>query len=166
MFNNLSPRDMATLRDAREAYGNNNQILVSMEELNELACVLAKYGRYSSHDEALEKTRDRVIDEVADVLVILEHVAAIYSLNPTEVRDRCHAKVERVQRWLDTNGSFSQTLVDRTVITPETTKTCSNCWWYYHRAEAEFMDKCLKCHGNSDPHTKAYNGEDNFVSNV
>lgn len=104
-----------TLAKARDVYGNKNQILVAIEELNELACVLAKFPRYDSEYEAQLDLHQKAIDEVADVEIILHHVKAIFNLNQEEIDVRKVAKVERVQRWLDNSTSMQRTVEDRTV---------------------------------------------------
>lgn len=104
-----------TLAKARDVYGNKNQILVAIEELNELACVLAKFPRYDSEYEAQVDLHQKAVDEVADVEIILHHVKAIFSLNQEEIDVRKVAKVERVQRWLDNSTSMQRTVEDRTV---------------------------------------------------
>ena len=103
------------LSRAREVYGNSNQIMVSIEELNELACVLAKFPRYDSENEAREDLHQKVLDEVADVEIILNHVKAILNISPTELEIRKLAKVARVERWLNNSDSMQQTIEDRTV---------------------------------------------------
>lgn len=105
----------AVLAKARETYGNKNQILVCIEELNELACVLAKYPRYEDEAEAREKLYDAVVDEVADVVIILEHVTQILDVELDEVSQRIEMKVERLNRWLNKSTSMQQTLEDREV---------------------------------------------------
>ncbi len=104
-----------TLAKARETYGNTAQILVAIEELNELACVLAKFPRYDSEYEALLDLRQKAVDEVADVEIILNHVKAILNLNQEEIDARKIAKTERLHRWLDNSPSIQRTVEDRTV---------------------------------------------------
>lgn len=104
-----------TLAKARETYGNTIQILVAMEELNELACVLAKFPRYDSEYEAKLDLHQKVVDEVADVEIILHNVKAIFNLNQEEVDARKLAKTKRLQRWLDNSPSMQRTIEDRTV---------------------------------------------------
>lgn len=103
------------LRKARETYGDKNQILVSMEELNELACVLAKYPRYDDPDKATAELHDRVLDEVADVMVVLDHIISIFSLSEIEVHRRMVKKVDRLKRWLNHSESMQETVDDRKV---------------------------------------------------
>lgn len=104
-----------TLAKARETYGSTTQILVAIEELNELACVLAKFPRYDSEYEAQLELHQKAIDEVADVEIILHHVKAIFNLNQEEVDARKIAKTERLQRWLNNSPSMQRTVEDRTV---------------------------------------------------
>ena len=111
----LTTKQKDILKQCRETYGDTAQILVSMEELNELACVLAKYPRYDTHDRAVSELREKALDEVADVFIILDHIVNILELSDQELAQRIEKKIQRVTRWMDTNNKFSQTLVDRVV---------------------------------------------------
>lgn len=115
------------LRKARETYGNKNQILVCIEELNELACVLAKYPRYENEEEATQKLKDSVLDEVADVLIILDHIQNILGLKDEEIGTRIELKVERLERWLRKSDSMQQTLEDRKVGAAEEGEDLISC---------------------------------------
>ena len=112
---NLTAEQKEILKQCRETYGDVAQILVSIEELNELACVLAKYPRYDDHVKAITELKDKALDEVADVVIVLDHIVNILGLTDDEIAARTDKKVHRVERWLDTNDKFSQTLVDRVV---------------------------------------------------
>lgn len=114
------------LETARKVYGNKNQILVCIEELNELACVLAKFPRYEDEGEAREKLMDKALDEVADVLIILDHVQKIFELADEDIADRMIKKIERLDRWLRNSTSMQRTLEDRVVGVVDC-KTCQNC---------------------------------------
>ena len=112
----ISPlQEYELLKRARETYGDFNQILVTIEELNELACVLAKFPRYEDKDKAIEALQSKVLDEYADVMIVLNHVSQIFKLSDVMVEERMDAKLERLKRWLETNNSFEQTTKDRTV---------------------------------------------------
>jgi len=106
---------------AQEAYGFKNQVSVATEELCELACVLSKYVRYPDHDTASEALRDKILDEVADVNVILNHLYIMFGFSYDEIVKAMEPKLLRLKRWLDTNSEFVQTTRDRTV------RTCDNC---------------------------------------
>lgn len=116
---------IAVLETARKTYGNKNQILVCIEELNELACVLAKFPRYEDEAEAREKLMEAALDEVADVVIILEHVQKIFGLENKAIADRMEKKIERLERWLKNSTSMQRTLEDRTVGKIDC-KTCQN----------------------------------------
>lgn len=116
------------LAKAREVYGSKNQIMVCIEELNELACVLAKYPRYDSEADARAELHDKVIDEVADVEVILEHVKAIMELNQSEIEVRKEVKINRLNRWLKTGKKTQQiTTEDREIEDKPVSSLCRSC---------------------------------------
>ena len=106
--------DPKPLRRARDTYGEKNQIAVCIEELSELIKVLAKYFRYDK-DTALEKLRADALDETTDVYIILEHVKSIFNLRNGEINKRAVAKLDRMNRWLNTSNDFSYTMEDRDV---------------------------------------------------
>lgn len=113
----MTDKELSILAKARKVYGNKNQILVSIEELSELACVLAKYGRYEQHETAVVKLRDHVIDEMADVTVVMSLVQSIFGVTEQELSDRAALKIERLDRWMTSSESFEQTTIDRKVGT-------------------------------------------------
>lgn len=97
-------------------YGNNFQLMVCIEELNELACVLCKYPRYSDPEQAVRELKNKVLDEYVDVCIILEHVKAIFGLTDSEISAHYEAKMNRIQRWVNSeNKTPEQTLIDREV---------------------------------------------------
>mgnify|MGYP002802158383 CR=1 FL=1 len=111
----LTVYTLQVLAKAREKYGISNQILVSMEELNELACVCAKFPRYSSEDRARQELRDKALDEVADVYNALNHIEAIFGLTPEEIQKRAEEKAVRLNRWLSKSDEMDITTIDRQV---------------------------------------------------
>ncbi|MEG0578384.1 MAG: hypothetical protein RR490_00465 [Niameybacter sp.] len=113
----MTSSELNILAKAREIYGNKNQILVSIEELSELACVLAKYGRYEQHETAVKKLRDNVIDEMADVTTVTSHIKSIFDITNQDINDRVALKLERLDRWMRNSESFEQTTIDRKVGT-------------------------------------------------
>lgn len=138
----ISVEDLQTLKDARDNYGFKNQILVAVEELNELACILTKYPRYDTHDKAIDKLRDKVIDEYADVIIILRHVHSIFDLMNSEVQDRVSQKVERLRRWMQDNPSFEHTTVDRDV--PGATLQQRIKKGEFHDDKKHLCNECIK----------------------
>ena len=116
----INSQQKHVLAKARQTYGDYNQILVSIEELNELACVCAKYPRYNDPAEAAEKLHDKVLDEVADVYIVLDHIVNILNLREMEVTQRIEKKMNRLERWLKDSDSFQHTTEDRSVESEET----------------------------------------------
>lgn len=109
----MTKEQLQVLHKARDTYGYRNQILVSIEELNELAAVLAKYPRYKRHDTALEALYNKVLSEVADVTIILDHVSKIFDLKPYEIEQEIAGKIERLYNWISKSDSLEQTTIDR-----------------------------------------------------
>ena len=103
------------LQKARDTYGDTTQILISVEELNELSCVCAKFPRFENPDRARKELHSKAIDEVADVLIVLDHIINIFDLTPVEIGERIEAKIGRMERWLNKSSSQAQTMVDRKV---------------------------------------------------
>ena len=144
MHNNveLSIEQQELLQKARDTYGDKNQILVCMEELNELSCVLAKYPRYEDSKKATEELRNKIIDEVADVYIILEHVKAITCISNSEIEDRASSKLERLERWLNHSKSMEETVRDREVKN----NFCTDCARYGYVNEYIYDNYCVHCH--------------------
>lgn len=111
----VTPKHREILKQARDTYGDTAQILVSVEELNELSCVCAKFPRYEDPDRARTELHDKAVDEVADTLIVLDHIINIFDLTPVDVGERVEAKIARMRRWLDKSSSQAQTMVDRKV---------------------------------------------------
>ena len=111
----INKKQREVLAKARETYGDTAQILVSNEELCELAAVCSKYPRYNTKEKAQDELHDKAVDEVADVLIVLDHVINIFGLTPVDIGDRIAGKVARLERWINTSNSMEQTTVDREV---------------------------------------------------
>ena len=118
----LNDQIKEVLKKARETYGNKNQIMVCMEELCELACVLAKYPRYNDETKATTELHNKVLDELADVMIILDHVQHVMGFSDEEVSDRIKSKVERVKRWLEHSTSMQETIDDRKIDVTDKSK--------------------------------------------
>lgn len=114
-MNMLPSTTRGILKKAREVYGDKNQILVAIEELNELACICAKYPRYTNKEKAVTELREKVIDELADVCIVMDHIEAIFDVTDTDIWMRALKKGERVERWLKASTSMEQTTRDRKV---------------------------------------------------
>ena len=157
---NLDGEVLQKLSKAREVYGHKNQILVCMEELNELACVLAKYPRYTDEIKATHELHDKVLDEVADVMVILSHVQNIFGLTDEEISNRIYSKIERLKRWLLHSNSMQETIDDRKVDNTDNSM-CEGCVHRHKIDEDAFYNYCHVCYAAQATDGKApfYKGE-------
>lgn len=142
------------LKKARQTYGNKNQLLVSIEELNELACVLAKYPRYEDDKKATEELYNKALDEIADVYTVLEHIKAIFGISEEALWQRRGAKVSRLNRWLSHSNSMTETVKDREVganssktlnisIGKPKNSFCKNCSIKWN--QENYDSKCVHC---------------------
>ena len=111
----ITPQHRKILKKARDTYGDTTQMLISVEELNELSCVCAKFPRFEDPDLARSKLHSSAVDEVADTLIVLDHIINIFDLTPVDIGERVNAKIARLVRWLEASSSQSQTMVDREV---------------------------------------------------
>ena len=104
------------LEDILNKFGAKNQIMVCIEELNELACVLAKFPRYDTDHNAVTEMKQRVLDEYADVIVILHHIKNIFKIEDEETMIAIDKKLKRMKRWVNNpETKMSVTIKDRRV---------------------------------------------------
>jgi NTP pyrophosphatase (non-canonical NTP hydrolase) len=142
------PKDIEnTLKQARETYGEHRQVCVSAEELCELAAALMKHARYDTHEKAVIEMREKVLDEVADVVIMLHQLEKMFGLTDYEILEHAKAKAERLQRWLDNSDSLEQSIKDREVVYPP---NCTICDW---QGETEM---CRDCVNYSNFHYKQF----------
>ena len=148
----LTDKSKRVLAKARLIYGSKNQISVAIEELNELACVLCNFIRHEHEEDAVDALYNKVLDEMADVLVVTDHIKAIFAMSDNVVETRAEAKVARVRNWLEKSNSMEQTTVDREVPDPTekafcdglAQPNCKNC------ANKGDRPTCEQCDGSSN----------------
>jgi NTP pyrophosphatase (non-canonical NTP hydrolase) len=130
------------LETAQANYGYANQVVVAIEELCELGAVLSKYPRYDFHDDAVKVLREKVLEETADVIIVLRHIQMIFGIQPTEIDDMMDKKLNRLKRWLeDEDKSFQHTTEDRAV--GSRVQDCTGCYYWEHVDENA---PCSNCH--------------------
>lgn len=114
-------QDSLTLKEARETYGAHKQIGVAAEECTELAKELIKAFRYDNFGDAVTNTRDSVIDEVADVYIVLDHVLNLYNIRERDLIPYVSKKIQRLRYWLNNSDSIEFTTNHRefTAIDPQ-----------------------------------------------
>lgn len=109
-------RGLQTLQRARETYGPHKQIGVAAEECTELAKELIKAFRYDSFDDVVKNTKENVVDEVADVLIVLDHVLKLYNITTQDLQPHVTKKLQRLEYWLDNSDSIEFTTKCREIV--------------------------------------------------
>lgn len=87
------------LRKALRIYGESNQIIKLGEEVGELLQAVSKFHwRSNNYDYPGEKAKSReaVVTEVADVLVMIEQVKLMAEIDDDELSEEITRKVERL----------------------------------------------------------------------
>lgn len=145
----LTSMHLQILKKARDTYGETNQILVSCEELTELAAVCAKYPRYTDREKAHNDLYTKALDEVADVLIVLDHVINIFDIKPHDLQQRINGKVSRLEHWMNTSSSMEQTTIDREVPGQTSIEDykCQSC---AYTNIPKHMFPCGGCHNFSE----------------
>ena len=111
----FTEKDLQVLQRARETYGAHKQIGVAAEECTELAKELIKAFRYDSFDDVVKNTKENVVDEVADVLIVLDHVLQLFNITPEDLQPHITKKLQRLEYWLNNSNSIEFTTKCRTV---------------------------------------------------
>ena len=83
-----------TIRRAIDIYGHKMQTLVAMEELGELQHELSKFIRGSGD-------RDHLLEEFADVHIVMHQVREMYNLRDEEIIEMVEKKMMRLEERLD-----------------------------------------------------------------
>lgn len=115
----FTEKDLQVLQRARETYGAHKQIGVAAEECTELAKELIKAFRYDSFDDAVKNTKESVVDEVADVFIVLDHVIKLFNITPEDLQPHITKKLQRLEYWLDNSSSIEFTTRCRTISSRE-----------------------------------------------
>ncbi len=141
----LSEEQRKVLAQARSTYGITKQILVSAEELCELAAVCTKFPRYQTTDKAQTELHNSAVDEVSDVLIVLDHIVNIFGLSSDEISARIQGKVDRLSRWMSVSDSMEYTTEDRAVTAKPV--LCQSCTYEMH-----WKEKTGPCHRCGESH--------------
>lgn len=107
--------DAKTLQAARETYGAHKQIGVAAEECTELAKELIKAFRYDDFDDAVKNTKENVVDEVADVLIVFDHILKLYNITTSDLQPHITKKLDRLRYWLEHSKSIEFTMQHRSL---------------------------------------------------
>lgn len=92
-------REAKILEGAVETFGAKAQVIVAIEECSELQKALTKWLRYLESETASEFDYDNILEEMADVSIMLGQLALIFGdANEEEI-----AKLEWLERGLLVN---------------------------------------------------------------
>lgn len=109
----MTDEQKAVLTKAIATYGELRQVVVAMEELCELTSALAKFIRYNNVDEAVFAIRPKIVEEYADVMVMMESMRQIFFLDAEDVAACVESKIQRLSRWLDKSDNLKISTEDR-----------------------------------------------------
>lgn len=87
----MTQEQMRNLNTIVETYGNDAQEDMAIEECSELIKAILKFRR---SDEKTVEMRDAVIDEIADVQIMLTQLGIVFN-RVAEVEDRIDFKINR-----------------------------------------------------------------------
>ena len=88
---------MDILEKAIRHYGNENQMMQTMEELSELSVAISKCLRYKDDIEA----RNNLVEEIADVLIMIDQLKIIMDIKDYELECYRQYKLERLERRIE-----------------------------------------------------------------
>lgn len=106
----FTEKDIRTLQESRALYGCQKQICVAAEECIELAKELIKTTRYNDFNDAVINTRLKVIEELADVFIALDHVIHAYNIVETDLKPQIYKKMNLLRYCLKNSDSSEFTL--------------------------------------------------------
>jgi predicted RNase H-related nuclease YkuK (DUF458 family) len=89
-----------TIYKAIKKFGKKNQILKCIEELNELASILAKSLTIPTVPNETS-IRDKVIEEYTDVLITMHYVYHIFQLTDEEIDQTIDRKYQRLEKMME-----------------------------------------------------------------
>lgn len=100
----MKTREMQEIQNkAIEVYGVEKQILVCIEELSELIKAITKVERYIEDTDLIEKENmiENVVEEIADVKIIIEYLKIIYGIEESEIEEWVENKIQRTKKLID-----------------------------------------------------------------
>ena len=88
---------MDILEKAIKHYGNENQMMQTMEENSELIQAISKCLRYKDDIEA----RNNLVEEVEDTLIMIDQLKIIMDIKDYELECYRQYKLERLERRIE-----------------------------------------------------------------
>lgn len=80
---------------------------------NKLSMKLAKFYRYTTVEKGIEETRERVVQEAASLIEILQRFKNAYKYPDKQIGYMTERKCLRVKRWLDQSDNLEISKTDR-----------------------------------------------------
>ena len=84
-------------------YGIKNQNRIAIEEMSELTKVICKIGRYPAMDPRVSKYMDELIEEIADVSIMVEQLRYFYGAEVVDamIEKKLDRQIKRIQMGCD-----------------------------------------------------------------
>ena len=92
----INENQKSVLLNAIDTYGNKHQKIQAIEELNELSQAICKSFRND-----IQENRLNIIDEIADVEIMMYQLKLILNIDAIEVQNRVDFKVDRLNKRLN-----------------------------------------------------------------
>lgn len=83
-----------------DSYGH-VQLLMVCEEMAELIQAISKMERLMNEKDKNHKHKRHIIEEIADVQIMLDELMLYYDINPDEVKNFKNEKIQRLKKRMD-----------------------------------------------------------------
>lgn len=83
------------MKKALEKNGKLKQSVIAMEECSELIKAISKMIRYSSDEDSVCMYKDNLIEEMADVYIILDELKMMYDILEFDIEEMIKRKIDR-----------------------------------------------------------------------
>jgi NTP pyrophosphatase (non-canonical NTP hydrolase) len=77
------------------------QLLMVCEEMGELIQAISKMERLMDEKDKKHKHKQHIIEEIADVQIMLDELMLYYNIDPSEVKQFKEDKIERLKKRMD-----------------------------------------------------------------
>jgi len=91
--------EIKTMQTALDRWGLNAQVGQTIEECAELIVALQKHVNRTPRP----KTTDKILDEIADLEMMLAQIRLALSINDDTLRERIECKFKRLNQYLSDN---------------------------------------------------------------
>ena len=77
------------------------QLLMICEEMGELIQAISKMERLMDGKDKKNKHKQHIIEEIADVQIMLDELMLYYDIDPDEVKNLKSEKIQRLKKRMD-----------------------------------------------------------------